>query len=248
MDKKVIYKSSCKEVYLEGDKIVKSFDSSFPKANVLNEALNQARVEETDLHIPRIYEVRTVDGRWEIVMDYVEGKTLAQIMAEDKANEEKYLSEMVALQMEMHRKKVPLLPRLKDKMQQKIAQTAFSDAVKYELQVRIDSMPKHLKLCHGDFCPENIIVTPKGEYYIIDWSHATQGNARCDAARTYLTFCLHDSKEKAEKYLDIFSEKTGIPKTFVQRLLPVVAASQSVKGNKEEAALLSKWVDVVEYE
>ena len=157
MDKKVIYKSSCKEVYLEGDKIVKSFDSSFPKANVLNEALNQARVEETDLHIPRIYEVRTVDGRWEIVMDYVEGKTLAQIMAEDKANEEKYLSEMVALQTEMHRKKVPLLPRLKDKMQQKIAQTAFSDAVKYELQVRIDSMPKHLKLCHGDFCPENKI-------------------------------------------------------------------------------------------
>ena len=248
MSKKTIYKSPYKEVYVEDGKIVKLFDASFPKANILNEALNQARVEETDLHIPKIGEVTKIGGKWAIVMDYIEGKTLAALMREEPAKEDEYLGRMVGLQVEMHSKRVPLLPRLKDKMLNKIALTDFNDAVKYELQVRIESMPKHLKLCHGDFNPDNIIVTPKDEMYIIDWSHATQGNASYDVARTYLIFCLADRRDLAEKYLEKFCEKTGTAKTYVQRLLPVVAASESVKGKKEDRALLAKWVDVVEYE
>lgn len=248
MSKKTIYKSQYKEVYVEDGKIVKLFDNSFPKANILNEALNQARVEETDLHIPKIEAVTKIDGKWAIVMDYIEGKTVAELMRENPAEEEKYLDLMVELQVEMHSRRVPLLPRLKDKMQNKIGHTDFNDTIKYELQMRIESMPKHLKLCHGDFNPGNIIVTPAGEKYIIDWSHATQGNASCDVARTYLIFCLEDRKDLAEKYLDKFCAKTGTAKTYVQRLLPVVAASESVKGKKEDRALLSKWVDVVEYE
>lgn len=248
MNKKTLYKSRYKEVYVEGDKIVKVFDDSFPKANILNEALNQARVEETDLNIPGIREVTKIGGKWAIVMDYIDGKTVAQLMREEPGKEEEYLDRMVALQVEMHSKRVPLLPRLKDKMLNKIAQTDFNDTVKYELQMRIESMPKHLKLCHGDFNPDNIIITGDGKAFIIDWSHATQGNASCDVARTYLIFCLAGRKDFAEKYLEKFCAATGTAKTYVQRLLPVVAASESVKGKKEDRALLSKWVDVVEYE
>ena len=54
MSKKTIYKSPYKEVYVEDGKIVKLFDDSFPKSNILNEAINQARVEESDLNIPKI--------------------------------------------------------------------------------------------------------------------------------------------------------------------------------------------------
>lgn len=248
MSKKTIYKSQYKEVYVEGGNIVKLFDGSFPTANILNEALNQARVEETDLNVPKIEEVSKIDGKWAIVMQYVEGKTVAQLMAENPEKTDEYLDLMVDLQVDMHSKRVPLLPRLKDKMQNKIAQTSFNDTVKYELQMRIESMPKHLKLCHGDFNPDNIIITAEGKAYLIDWSHATQGNASCDVARTYLMFCLQDKQDLAEKYLDKFCAKTGTAKTYVQRLLPVVAASQSVKGKPEYEALLAKWVDVVEYE
>lgn len=248
MSKKIIYKSQYKEVYVEGDNIVKLFDDTFPKANVLNEALNQARVEATDLHVPKIEEVSKIDGKWAIVMQYVEGKTVSQLMQENPEKTDEYLDLMVGLQVEMHTKNVPLLPRLKDKMLYKIEQTSFNDTVKYELQMRIESMPKHLKLCHGDFNPDNIIITSNGELYLIDWAHATQGNASCDVARTYLTFCLQNKADLAEKYLDKFCAKTGTAKTYVQRLLPVVAASQSVKGKSEDKALLAKWVDVVEYE
>ena len=114
-------------------------------------------------------------------------------------------------------------------------------------------MPKHFYLCHGDFNPSNVIVTPNGAKYIIDWSHATQGNRSADAARTYLLFALtgfrlSGDKDLADKYLDLFVTKSELPKANIQRWIPIVAASQSVKGNPEEKDLLLKWANVVDYE
>ena len=61
---KVIAVRTSKTIYRDGDKVVKVFDEDFSKADVLNEALNQARVEETGLHIPKIIEVTKIDGKW----------------------------------------------------------------------------------------------------------------------------------------------------------------------------------------
>lgn len=66
--------------------------------------------------------------------------------------------------------------------------------VRYELLTRLDSMPNHTKLCHGDFNPSNVIVAEDGTMKIVDWAHATQGNASGDAAITYLEFALKDQK------------------------------------------------------
>ncbi len=133
-------------------------------------------------------------------------------------------------------------------MQAKISQTAFDATTRYELHMRLDSIPKHLKLCHGDFTPSNVIISTDGRAFIIDWSHATQGNASLDAARTYLTFCLEGKQELADKYLNLFCKKTDTAKQYVQRLMPIVAATQSLKAKPEEKELLSRWVNVVEYE
>ena len=59
-----------KVIYRDGDLAVKVFDESFPKSDILNEALNQARVEETGLNIPKIEEVTKIDGKWEQVPFY----------------------------------------------------------------------------------------------------------------------------------------------------------------------------------
>ena len=62
-------------------------------------------------------------------------------------------------------------------------------------------MKDHTKLCHGDYNPSNVIINENGEYYVIDWSHATQGNASADAARTFLLLSMGGETELAEKYL-----------------------------------------------
>lgn len=237
-----------KTIYRDGEYAVKVFDESFSKANILNEALNQARVEETALNIPKLEEVCKIDGKWAIVVDYVEGKTLAQLMAENPDKFEEYLDLFVELQMGVHAQRAPLLNKLKDKMNRKISEADLDATTRYDLHTRLESMPKHTKVCHGDFNPSNIIIASDGTPYIIDWSHATQGNASADVARTYLLFWLDGNIEGAKKYLDLFCKKSDTAKQYVQKWIPIVAASQLVKGKKEEREFLLHWVDVVDYE
>ena len=232
----IIQKTQKKTIYREGKTLVKLFNNEYPKSDVLNEALNTARVEEsTTLNVPAVHEVTKVNGEWAIIQDFVEGKTMQQLMEENPDKTGELLNEFVDLQVEVlsHRK---------------ISATKFDKTTRYDLHILLDSLPKHDKLLHGDFNPANVIVSPDGRKFIIDWAHATQGNARCDAARTYLLFKLEGKDDLAEEYLKLFSEKTGIAKVLVQKALPIVAASQTMKAIPEEQAFLEKWVNVVDYE
>ena len=245
---RVIAVRTGKTVYRDGDKTIKVFDEDYKKSDVLNEALNQARVEETGLNIPKVIVVTKVDGKWAIVTEYIKGKTLAQLMEENPDKFDEYLELFVDLQISVHEKKCPLLNKLKDKMNRKITEADLDATTRYELHTRLEGMPKHNKVCHGDFNPSNIIINEEGVPYIIDWSHATQGNASADVARTYLLFWLKGDIEGAKKYLDLFCKKSDTAKQYIQKWLPIVAASQSVKGNEKEREFLLSWVNVVDYE
>ena len=245
---KIIAVRTTKTVYRDNDKTIKVFNEDYSKADILNEALNQARVEETSLNIPKVLEVTKIDNKWAIVSEYIEGKTLAQMMEEDKSRFDEYLERFVDIQMEMHSKQVPLLNKLKDKMNRKISESSLDATTRYDLHTRLEAMPKGTKLCHGDFNPSNIIITKNDVPYIIDWSHATMGNASADVARTYLLFWLSGDIDGAEKYLNLFCKKSDTAKQYVQKWIPIVAASQSVKGKPEEREFLLHWVNVVDYQ
>lgn len=245
---RVIAVRNNKTVYRDGERCVKVFNSDYSKADVLNEALNQARIEETGLHIPKVLEVGMLEGKWAIVSEFIKGKTLSQLMEEEPEKKDEYLSRFVELQLEVQSKTSPLLTKLKDKMSRKIQQADLDANTRYDLLTRLEGMPKHNKVCHGDFRPSNIIITPENEAYILDWSHVTQGNASADAARTYLLFWLKGDLEGAEKYLELFCEKSHTDKHYVQKWMPIVAASQSVKGNEHEREFLLSWATVVDYE
>lgn len=244
----VIATTNNKTIYRDGDKVIKVFEDVYSKADILNEALGQARVEETGLKVPQLREVLKIDGKWAIVSDFIEGKTLAMLMEENPDKLDEYLELFVKLQMEVHAKRAPLLNKLKDKMNRKIHETDIDATTRYELHTRLEGMPKHTKVCHGDFDPSNIIITPEGVPYILDWSHVTQGNASADVARTYLLFCLAGKEDIAKKYLDLFCKLSDTARQYVQKWMPIVAASQSVKGNVKEREFLLSWIDVVDYE
>ena len=248
---RVIAVRNDKTIYRDGDKCIKVFNAEYSKADVLNEALNQARIEETGLNIPKVLEVTMIDGKWAIVSEYIKGKTLAQLIADagdDVEKKNEYIDLLVELQMSVHTKTCPLLNKLKDKMSRKIAQSDLDATTRYDLHTRLEAMPKHNKVCHGDFNPSNVIITEDGTPYILDWSHATQGNASADVARTYLLFWLNGDIAGAEYYLNTFCKKSDTAKQYVQKWMPIVAASQSVKGNKKEHEFLMSWVGVVDYQ
>ena len=238
-----------KTVYRDGNKTIKLFIENYSKAAILNEALIQSRVEEnTDLRMSRLIEVTKIDNRWALVTEFIEGTPLDVLMREHPEKEDEYLNLFIDIQLEIMSKKVPLLNRLKDKYRRKLAEADIDDTTRYELLQRLEGTKNHDKLCHGDFNPSNVIINENGEYSIIDWAHATQGNASADVAKTFLLFSLNGQTELAENYLNVFTEKSGIENRGIQRWVPIVAAVQLKKGGAENREFLEKWIDVVDYE
>ena len=237
-----------KKVYRYEDSIVKIFSETHPKADIFNEALENARVEETGLEIPKLQKVEEIDGKWALFFEYKAGKTLEEMMKEDVANKEKYMEDFVDLQLQIHSKKAPMLANTKDKLSRQINQIKDLDATaRYELLTRLESMPRHAKLCHGDFNPSNVIVDENGQMIVLDWAHATQGNGSADAAMTYLLFALED-QDTADLYMKIFCKKADVARQYLERWLPIVAAAKLSKNNGMHKEFLMKWIDVMDYQ
>lgn len=237
------------DVYESGDLAVKVFKPDCPKTIVFYEALMNAKVEEAGIKVPKITEIELVDGQWMIASELIKGKTLAQLMEKQPEHADAYLDDMLEIQLDIHRHTLTGVAKFKDTLREEIEGLNEIDHIKkYELLTRLDSTPKHKKLCHGNFGPENVIVTDDDKVYIVDWVGATIGNASADIAKTYLKLSL-SSTEMAEKYMNLFCEKTATSKKYVQEWLPIMAASTLAKGiyTKEEREILLTWLDVVDY-
>ena len=243
---RVIAVRNSKTVFRDGDMCVKVFNNNYTKADVLNEALNHARIEQTGLNIPEILEVTRIDGKWAIVSQYIHGKTMTQLMEEHPEDRQEYIDQFVALQRDIHSKVCPLLNRNKDRLNMKIVRCDLDATTRFDLHARLDSMPRQNAICHGDFRPSNIIISESGKPFIIDWSHATQGDPAADAAQTYLRFWLNGDITGSKMYLDTFCEVGGIDKQHVYAWMPIVAAARSVdENNAKEREFLLSWVNTV---
>ena len=135
-----------KTVYKDGNRCLKVFRSGYSKADVLSEALNQARAEEAGIPVPKIREIAVIDLKWTIVSDYVSGKTLARLMVEEKEKKKEYTELFAELQIGLFSKKCPLLTNLRDKMRRKIAETDLDKELCNRLYERLEAFPEHDKL------------------------------------------------------------------------------------------------------
>lgn len=252
--KKLISDGDKVQVYEHDGKCVKVFkDPNEPKSVVLYEALTHSRVEETGYRrVPEFLEITRIKGkdglfRWAVVYQLVKGPTLAQLMAKHPEKVDEYLGQMADLQIEVNNLRSAKISKLKDYFKRSIENLDMIDDVKkYELLTRLEGMPRHVKVCHGELTPDNIIMADDG-VYIVDWLKAKQGNASADIAKTYLSLCLSHHTEYAEKYLKIYCQKTNTDKKYVQEWLPIVAAAQLKFKRPEERELLLTWIDIADY-
>lgn len=240
---RVIAVRNTKTIYRDGNRCIKVFNQDYTSADVLNEAFNQAMASESGLSVPRVRDVSENDGRWSITSEYITGKSLSMLMDEFPDRTDEYLNLFVDLQLKVHSKSCPTLKRLKDQMNRKIKNSGLDATDRFALHTRIDSMPNHNKLLHGDFNPSNIIISQSGTPYIIDWAHAVQGNASSDAAITYLTFMLGRDSYTADRYIEKFCEKSGTEPDYVKKWFPIAAAAMSVKRIGEEKRFLLEFAE-----
>ena len=87
----ILAERKTKTVYKDENRTIKLFVDEYPKSNILNEALNQARVEETGLNIPKLLEVSKIGSRWALISEYIQGKSLETLMQENPEKKHEYL-------------------------------------------------------------------------------------------------------------------------------------------------------------
>ena len=246
--KQLIVEHSNKKVYDLGTQIVKVFNADKPASDVLNEALNLARVTESGVKTPHVVEVSQVEGAgWALVTEKVPGVTLEQKMEEDPSRFYEYLEQFVDLQISIHQLHNQLLPRQKDKYGRMIdSLDGLNATTRYNLQERLNGMRRHRRICHGDFNPSNVIVSVDGTLSVCDWAHATQGSPAADAAMTYLLFAMKD-QQQAEAYLELYCDRADEPMQVVRQWMSIVAASELARKRGDQKEFLMRWIDVVDY-
>ena len=247
-NKSILVERSNKKIYRDGDKLIKLFDESYSKSNILNEALNQARALETGLNIPKIHEVTVIGGKSAIVMDYIEGETLEQLMKKHPEKIKEFLALFVDTQLEIHSKKHLLLTKFADKLKMKILQSELAASTRYDLAMRLETMPRHTHICHGDYNCSNVVIDKNGTPYVLDWSHASQGNATADGVKTYLLLRWGGDEDFAQAYLKLYCQSVGVSEQYFREWMPLVAAAQLIRVKDEERRrFLMGWIEDEDY-
>lgn len=221
-----------KTVYRDGDLCIKVFGESFSKSDIFGEAFRQATAEKSGLLVPKIREITSINGKWAIVSDYVKGQSLSEITEDNPEKVRDCLDIFVDLQCEVHKKICPSLAKLRDKIKINIETSDLDKLTAYSLIRELAVLPDGLNLCHGDFTPANIIISDNGTPYILDWAHASQGNAAIDAAVTYLKISADGNEFSADGYLEKFCKKSQLNPNDVLKLIPVAAASEYAHANR----------------
>ena len=245
----VLLERADKVVLRDKNSVLKIFGPSYKVSLILNEAMNEARAAETGLPVAKVLEVMKLRDHWCIRREWVEGETLADVMDKDRKNLQKYLRQFVAIQCEIFRKTSDRMGNLADKLDKQISASPLPKETRYDLHMKLQSFPRGKALCHGDFNPTNVIITPNGEWRVIDWSHVRLGDPLADVARTYLLFWLSGHVAAAEKYMALACEALRAKVADVQKWLPIVAAAESAKEQSaKNHELLLHWASVVDYE
>lgn len=235
-----------KSIFRDGELCMKVFVSGHSKSEILAEALNQARAEETGLAVPTLREVSVLDGKWTITSDYIRGSSLERLAADEPENKNRYIRQLIDLQLETQSKPCRSFPSLSERLGREINGTDLDAELKKSLFKRLYELSApECSLCHGDFSLSNVILSEDdNRLYILDWAHAAKGSSAADAARTYLLFRLSDDENGAEKYLSLFTKKSGVEKKLIRSWLPVSAAAMMPRLIKERSELLLEWIKV----
>lgn len=245
----VLLERADKVVMKDKGTVLKIFGPNYKVSAILNEAMNEARAAETGLPVAKVLEVLKIRDHWCIRREWIEGETLADVMGRDRRNLGRYLKEFVAIQCEIFSKTSERMGNLADKLDKQISASPLPRETRYDLHMKLQSLPRGKALCHGDFNPTNVIITPGGDWRVIDWSHVRLGAPLADVARTYLLFWLSGHVAAAGKYMDVACEALKAKVPDVQKWLPIVAAAESSREQSQKnLELLLHWASVVDME
>ncbi len=228
------------KIYLYENRIIKVFNDFLPESESLYEANKQKYAFSCGLSVPKVFDVTSIDGKQAIIMEYVKGRTLGDILTGHMDEIEYYMNISIDIQQQIHMIVADSFESMSVKLSRQIESAQQLDKRQTSaLLKRLNSMTYEKRLCHGDFHLFNLIMSDNNKVTIIDWVDSSAGDICADVYRTYLLYTQF-SKELAEIYLRLYCKKSGLSKDDILQWAPIIAGarlSENVSSEKNERLL-----------
>jgi aminoglycoside phosphotransferase (APT) family kinase protein len=179
-------KGFCSDVYAWGEgRVLKLFHAWVSPARVQREYASTRAVHAAGLPAPAAFELIEVQGRCGIVFERVDGVSLLGYTQARPWAVFGAVRLLAELHGRIHRCQGPAeLPSLRERVAEGIeAAGGVTEAQKQAARRRLAELPDGTALCHGDFHPANVLLTPRGPV-VIDWGAASRGDPLGDVACT----------------------------------------------------------------
>lgn len=238
------------------DSILKLYYEETPPGEAEQEAIRASIAYDAGLNTPVVIDTSTVEDRQEVISEKVHGITMLEAILANPQKLVPYVRILAELQSNMHMRTACKLPPQRQWLRRKIQSVSeLPGETKAALLTRLDRLQDRNAICHGDFHPENLLITAE-EPVIIDWVDSTQGSPLLDLARTSLILRVGELPPTAneryreklgemrhlfyEAHLEHYARVQSISREALTRWVSPVAAARLSDGigNNEKAGLL----------
>ncbi|SJN54910.1 bifunctional UGMP family protein/serine/threonine protein kinase [Vibrio ruber DSM 16370] len=234
--------------------VVKFFHPTVSRERVEREVAQTRRAKDYGIRVPDIYDVIQQGDRFGVVMEYIQGPTMTDILSKAPYRIHAYARQLARIQAEINAVDVSGFTEQSSLMRTAILQTKarLGEEGSAHIVRLFDQLPQANRLCHNDLHQENLIFTRTGPV-VLDWAEATVGHPIADVVHTLLIqkhpvqapvlqnsslyHRLHNAYRRyfARIFLNEYLRLSGLDREAIDPwLLPVAATRLFTKIEPEE--------------
>lgn len=220
---------------LKEAKVLKLFDSGYPKEAVEREFVNAKAISTMSFAKPNAYEIVFRGNRMGIIYDRVEGESLLDWVTKtgDVQRCAVYMSE---LHKSIVRNEINNVPNYKAFLKCNIVKGLTNNVQKQKKALQmLERLGDGNSLCHGDFHPGNIFLSD-GSLVVIDFMNICHGDFLYDVARTvflieYTPVPAEMKNKKNVRQLkktlaDLYLKQMNVTRDMIKDYLTVICAAR----------------------
>jgi aminoglycoside phosphotransferase (APT) family kinase protein len=217
---KLIGQGRTAQIYAWGDgQALKLYYAGWSASWVEREAQVSRAVATTGLPVPATGKTLEVDGRFGILFERVLGPSILQQFSARPWTVAHSLRVFTDLHLAMHTRNVAGLPSQREQLARSISEASSASAtIRAQALEQLERLPDNHVLCHGDYHPDNVLMTQTGPV-IIDWGSASSGHPLADVARTELLLQMGAPPPSQKMRWLLTSARALVRRAYIRRYL-----------------------------